>query len=89
MAGITIRVAAGDATYERRVDPDMLTLGFLEDVEAAQASGKWRDLIPVYAGLLDIPVSAARQIKVSDLQAIARALSEATAVPNESGPPSA
>ena len=33
------------------IDPDRLTIGFMEDMEEAQASGKFSTMITVYAEL--------------------------------------
>lgn len=81
---VTLTIAAGGVEYERRIDPEDLTLGFLEDLELAQDTGKWRDLIPAFATLLDLPREAVRQISVKQFKAIGAALQEASAVPNGS-----
>ena len=86
---VQIDIEAGGVTYNRTINPEDLTLGFLEDVETAQSTGKWRDLIPAFASLLDIPRDAARQLRISQFRAIAGALSQASAVPNDSAPLSA
>ena len=65
----------------RSVDTDDLTLGFFEDLEAAQASGKMRDFLPVLAGLLAIDRTEARQITLKQWRAIAQSFTEAAAVP--------
>ncbi len=86
---VRLTITAGSETFERAIDPDELTLGFLEDIETAQESGKWRDLIPAFATLLDLPRAAVRQISVKQFKLVGAALQEASAVPNENAPPSA
>lgn len=86
---ITLTITAAGETYERVIDPDAISLGFFEDIETAQESGKWRDLIPALAGLLDLPRAAVRQVSIAQFKRIALALQEAGQVPNESAPPSA
>lgn len=86
---ITITIEAGGETYARTIDPEALTLGFLEDIEVAQESGKWRDLIPAIATLLDLPRPAVRQISVAQFKQIGQAIQEAGTVPNANAPNSA
>lgn len=84
---VTLEITAGAETFVRAIDPDALTLGFLEDIEAAQESGKWRDLIPAIGALLDLPREAVRQISIAQFKAIGQALRDAGTVPNESTTP--
>lgn len=65
----------------RSVDTDDLTLGFFEDLEQAQASGKMRDFLPVLMGLLGIEREEARQITLAQWRTIAESFKEAAAVP--------
>lgn len=77
MAVLTITI--NDAA--RTVDTDDLTLGFFEDLEVAQASGKMRDFIPVLAGLLGATREEARQVTMRQWQQIAASMREAATVP--------
>ena len=86
---ISISITVGDTDYDRTIDPEALTLGFLEDIEKAQESGKWRDLIPAIAGMLDLPRDAVRHVSIAQFKQIAQALQAAGTVPNESAPNSA
>lgn len=64
-----------------------ITLGDMEDVEAASESGKMRDLLPVMARVLGITHAEIRQFEMEDLAALKRAMeqvSEAVTVPLES-----
>jgi hypothetical protein len=90
VAAITfeITIGKGDATSTRQitVDPDDMPLGFNEDFEAAQESGKWRDLnkaLAEFLGLTHLEVRAITNRQFKDLMAaIAAASQEATAIPN-------
>ena len=81
---ITLTITAAGAEHERTIDPEALTLGFLEDIEKAQESGKWRDLIPAIGLLLDLPREAVREVSIAQFKLIAGALQQAGQVPNES-----
>ena len=81
---ISISITAGGTDYDRTIDPEALTLGFLEDIEKAQESGKWRDLIPAISMLLDLPREAVREVSIAQFKQISQALQAAGAVPNES-----
>lgn len=65
----------------RTVDTDDLTLGFFEDLETAQASGKMKDFIPVLAGLLGVDRETARAVTMRQWQTIAQSMREAATVP--------
>ena len=43
---------------ERQIDTDDLTIGFYEDLEQAQATGKMRDFIPFERAVAVPPTSA-------------------------------
>lgn len=86
---VELEITAGGETFSRAIAPEALTLGFLEDIETAQESGKWRDLIPAIATLLDLPKTAVRAISIAQFKQIALALNEAGTVPNASAPDSA
>jgi hypothetical protein len=66
---------------ERQIDTDDLTIGFYEDLEQAQASGKMRDFIPVLAGMLQISREEVREITLRQWKEIAESFSRAAAVP--------
>jgi hypothetical protein len=85
---ITITITTGGETLERHVDPDAITLGFLEDIEKAQDSGKWRDLIPAIGTLLGLTREQTRDVSVAQFRDIASAIQQAGTVPNASASPS-
>ena len=60
---------------------DDLTLGFFQDLERAQETGKMKDFIPVLAGLLGVDRAAAREVTMRQWQQIAAAMREAATVP--------
>jgi len=66
---------------ERQIDTDDLTIGFYEDLEQAQASGKMRDFIPVLAGMLQIDRAEVREITLKQWREIAASFERAVAVP--------
>ena len=76
-----ITIGKGEATSTRTVtlDPDDLPLGFNEDFEAAQESGKWRDLIPVIADFLGLTRDETRAITNRQFKALAETISGAAA----------
>jgi hypothetical protein len=86
---ITLTITTPEGEVERTIDPDALTLGFFEDLEAAQESGKWRDLIPAFASLLELDRATVRHLSVAQFRQIGEALKQAGSVPNESAPLSA
>lgn len=61
----------------RTVDPEALSLGFLEDMEAAQESKRWRDLIPAVAGLLGLTREQTRHVSIGQFKQITAALNAA------------
>lgn len=87
MVQITIEV--GGETLERKIDPDSISLGFLDAMEQAQERKTWAALIPAYAELLRITPEQARSLTLGDVKRITAALGEAATVPNGSAPPSA
>jgi hypothetical protein len=77
MAVLTLTV--NETVY--RVDTDDLTLGFYEDLERAQETGKMRDFIPVLSGMLSIEPANARAITLRQWREIAEAMQAGAAVP--------
>jgi hypothetical protein len=66
---------------ERQIDTDDLTIGFYEDLEQAQATGKMRDFIPVLAAMLQIDRAEVREITLKQWKEIASSFERAVAVP--------
>jgi len=85
---LEITIGKGEAATTRTItiDPDELTLGFNEDVQAAQESGKWSDLNQMTAEMLGLTHAEVRQITNRQfkqvMQALAEASKEATTIPN-------
>lgn len=57
------------------------TLGDLADIEAAQDSGKLRDILPVMARVLGLPMDELRGIYPEDLKTIMDAVAQVNNVP--------
>jgi hypothetical protein len=77
---------AGDKASTRQIafDPEDITLGFLEDVEAAQDTGKWAPIRTAIAGLLGLTADESRQITMRQFKQLGEAIrvaSEAQSVP--------
>lgn len=64
----------------RQIDTDDMTIGFYEDLEQAQASGKMKDFIPVIAGMLGLDRDEVRQITLGQWKMIAESFSRAAVV---------
>lgn len=83
-----ITIGKGEQQYTKTVtiDPDEITLGFQEDLEAAQESKRWKVLLPVFEELLGLTHDEARAITNKQFREMATAMQdatkEATTVPN-------
>ena len=91
-------MAVANITYELRddagnpvtktisIDSDNLSMGFLEDLEAAQETGKLRALMQAYETLLGLTHAEARQLTQRQFREIAEALrmasEQAQSIPN-------
>lgn len=88
MMTFEIKLGKGEGQTSRVVtlDPDDITLGFLEDLEAAQETGKWRDINPVIAQLLNLTRDEQRAITQRQFRdmafAIQTGMEEASVIPN-------
>ena len=82
---ISIEIDAGAGPRVVTVEPGRVSLGVLEDIERAQESGKWRDLIGAVAGLLGLSRDEARALTVEQFREIAQSIGGA-AIPNASAP---
>ncbi len=76
----------GERAVSRVVDfdPEDITLGFLEDIEAAQDTGKWTPIRDAIADLLGLSRDESRQITMRQFKQIGEAIrqaSEAQSVP--------
>lgn len=73
-------------TRQIAIDPEDMTLGFLEDMEAAQDTGKWTPIRNAFAELLGLSSDESRQITMRQFKALGEALRQAsdqqTAIPN-------
>ena len=69
---ITVDIGQGARTIE--FDPEDITLGFLEDLEEAQASNKWGPLRRAVGALLSLTDAESRAITMKQFRAIAEAL---------------
>lgn len=74
-----------DETITVTVDPEKLTVGFFEDLEIAQETGKIAPVIRAYSELLGIAHADLRKMKMKDFQGLAERISKTVNVPNENG----
>lgn len=90
---VTITILLNGAERVISIEPDTLPMGFFEDVEAAQDTGKITPILRAYGALLGFTHTEVRALTRAQFNAIAQALSaagqEAGAVPNASAPDSA
>lgn len=81
-----IEIDFGKGARVVTIDPQRITLGFLEDLDDAQASGKWAPLISAFAALLGLTRLEAREITIEQFGQVGTALREAmqkeVAIPN-------
>ena len=64
------------------VNPDRITIGFMEDMETAQASGKFGAMIDVYAELFDVDRDMVRKMTLSEFRSVTEKIIKAVSVPN-------
>lgn len=69
----------------RTIDTDDLTIGFYEDLEQAQMSGKMRDFIPVIASMIGLSHEEVREITLRQWKEIAQSFQQAAVVPPTNG----
>lgn len=67
------------------IDPDRLTIGFMEDMEEAQASGKFSAMITVYAELFGVDRAVMRTMTMTEFRAVTDKIIKAVSVPNANG----
>ena len=63
------------------VDPDDLPMAFFEDVEEAQATGKFTPIIKAYAGAFGLTSEERRALTVKQFRQLAEGIKAATNVP--------
>lgn len=73
---ITVDIGQGERTIT--FDPEDITLGFLEDLEEAQASNKWGPLTRAIGSLLKLSRDEQRAITMRQFRQIAEALRTST-----------
>jgi hypothetical protein len=92
MAIVRVSIDIGGGAREIAIDPDELSMGFFEDIEEAQETGKWRPIMRAYGELLGFTREEVRAMKapqfMETIRAVTSAMQQATAVPNDGGPPS-
>jgi hypothetical protein len=64
------------------IDPQKLTVGFFEDLELAQETGKFTPVIRAYSELLGIKREDIRKMTLKEFQGLAERISKAVSVPN-------
>lgn len=76
-----------DETINVIVDSDKLTVGFFEDLEAAQETGKIAPIVRAYSELLGIDKADLRKLTMKQFAQLAERISKSVNVPNESAQP--
>ncbi len=66
------------------INPDKLTIGFMEDMETAQATGKFGSMIDVYAELLEVDRVIIRSLTMTQFRRLTDQIAKAVNVPNAS-----
>ena len=66
------------ATRTIAIDPDLIPMGFSEDMEEAQISGKWKDLNKVFAEFIGMTHEEFRQVTRGDFKRIMAAIEAAS-----------
>lgn len=83
---IRLEIDIGQGPRAVEIDPEDITLGFLEDIEEAQSSGKWKPIVSALGELLHLTPAERRAITLRQFKQIGGALSESvrdqTALPN-------
>lgn len=74
---IRLEIDIGQGPRAITIDPEEITLGFLEDIEEAQATNKWRPMRLAFASLLKLTDAESRAITVRQFKAIGAALNAA------------
>lgn len=76
MAVFTLEIDIGQGSRTVAIDPEDITLGFLEDMEEAQATGKWAPMRRAFGGLLGLSDTESRAITLRQFKQIGAALGE-------------
>lgn len=83
---IAIDIDTGQGARRVEIDPEDITLGFLEDIEEAQSSGKWAPLRSAVGSLLKLSREESRALTLRQFKQIAQSIgatvTEQTAIPN-------
>lgn len=91
---LTITIGKGDEAHEREIsiDPDDIPMGVLEDLETLGTARDWKQIRPIIQELFGISKDEFRAMTAGQFMQIAAALpsaiSDATAIPNVTAPPS-
>lgn len=91
---LTITIGRGDDAREREIsiDPENIPMGVLEDLEELGSAKNWRSIRPIISDLFGLTRDEFRAMTAGQFMQIAQALpsaiSEATAIPNVTVPPS-
>lgn len=76
---ITFDIDIGAGPRHISIDPEDITLGFLEDIEEAQATNKWGPLRTAIASLLGLSRDESRAITLRQFKQIGAALQDSAA----------
>jgi hypothetical protein len=77
----TFAITVGGAERVVTIDPDDLPLSFFEDIEEAQATGKFTPIIKAYGAAFGLTDAERRSLTVRQFKALAEGIKEATNVP--------
>ncbi len=87
MAVITLEIDIGAGPRQVVIDPENITLGFLEDMEEAQATSKYKPMRTALCSLLRLSDEEGRALTMRQFKQIGQALNDAakaqSTVPNE------
>lgn len=76
---IVIEVDIGQGPRRIEINPENITLGFLEDLEEAQTASRWAPIRTAVASLLGLTRDESRAITLRQFNEIGQALQSSTA----------
>lgn len=83
MAVTTLEIDIGAGPRTVTIDPEDITLGFLEDMEEAQATNKYKPMRTALCSLLKLTPEEGRALTMRQFKQIGEALNQATATQTE------
>lgn len=74
---ITLEIDIGNGPRQVTIDPEDITLGFLEDMEEAQATNKYKPMRTALCSLLRLSDTEGRALTMRQFKQIGQALNDA------------